>query len=76
MTPSKGLNSISRHQLNPTTSIKKKCDQLLDHLTTHPDAKIRFCASDVMSCIHLDASHVNEPGAKSTARGHYFVSLA
>ena len=76
MTTSKGLNSLSCQQSKPTTHTKKKCDQSFDCLVTHPDANISFYALDVMPCIYSDASHMNEPGAKSTAGGHCFVSSA
>ena len=76
MTTSKGLNSLSCQQSKPTTHTKKKCDQSFDCLVTHPDANISFYALDVMPCIYSDASHMNEPGAKSTAGGHCFMSSA
>ena len=39
--------------------------QLLDYLATRPNAKVRFCASDMVLNVHSDASNLLEPGAES-----------
>ena len=46
---------------------------LLDYAATHPDAKIRYRALDMILQIHTDASYLSEPKAKSRAAGHYFL---
>ena len=43
---------------------------------THPDATIRYCASQMILQVHTDALYLNEPKARSTARGHYFLGDA
>ncbi len=42
--------------------------------TTHPDATIRYHASDMILKIHSDASYLSEPKARSRAGGHFFLS--
>ena len=50
-----------------------KIRQLLDYLATHPDATVRFHASDMVLNIHSDASDPSEPKAKSRLAGFYFL---
>ena len=50
-----------------------KAKQLLDYLTTHPDATIWFRASDMILNVHLDASYLSETKAHSRACGHFFI---
>jgi len=69
----KALNSLSTKQSAPTEQTEKNVQQLLDYISTHPDAKIRYLASDMILQIHSDASYMNEPEAKSTAGGYFFL---
>jgi hypothetical protein len=50
------LNDIDTKQKKATEKIKAAADQLLDYLATHPDATIRYHASDMILHIHSDAS--------------------
>jgi hypothetical protein len=50
-----------------------QCTQLLDYLSGHPDAKVRFHASDMILNIHSDASYLLEANARSRACGHFFM---
>ena len=45
----------------------------MDYISTHPEAKIRYLASDMILQIHSDASYMNESDAKSTAGGYFFL---
>jgi hypothetical protein len=69
----KALNSLSRQQSVPTQATAARTDQLLDYLATHPNATVRFYASDMLLQVHSDASYLNEPDGRSTAGGHYFL---
>ncbi len=51
----------------------KKCEQLLDYLATHPDAMVRFHASDMILNIHSDVSYLSKTNAHSRACGHFFM---
>ena len=46
---------------------------LLDYAATHPNAKVRYRASDMVLQIHTDASYLSEPKTRSRAAGHYFL---
>ncbi len=40
---------------------------------THPDAIIRYCASDMILNVHSDASYLSAPKARSQAGGYFFL---
>lgn len=67
------LGSLASEQANPTESTEQRANQLLDYLTTHPDAKIQFRASDMILNIHSDASYLSEPRARSRIAGVHFL---
>jgi hypothetical protein len=53
------LNNIATEQTTATEKTKNAAGQLLDYLATHPDATIRFHASDMILHIHSDASYLS-----------------
>ena len=67
------LSSIASEQTRGTTNTMAKANQLLDYLATHPDAIIRFRASDMILNVHSDASYLSETKAHSRACGHFFM---
>ena len=58
-----GLNTITTQQTSATENNLKRLEELLDYAATHPDAKIRYRASDIILQIHTDASYLSEPKA-------------
>ena len=68
-----GLSAIASQQANPTQLTKRRCEQLLDYVATHPNATVRYHASSMILNIHSDASYLSEPDAKSRIAGHYFL---
>ena len=68
------LNEISNHQASPTEHTKKACDMLLDYIATHPDAAIRYHASDMVLAICSDAAYLVLPNARSRAAGFFFLT--
>ena len=68
------LNEISNNQANPTVKTEKACDMLLDYLATHPDATIRYHASDMILYVISDAAYLVLPQARSRAAGLFFLS--
>jgi hypothetical protein len=46
------LNDIATEQTKVTEKTQAATNQLLDHLATHPDATIRYHASDMIFHIH------------------------
>ena len=51
----------------------KRVRQLLDYMATHPDAKIRLWASDMILNGHSDASHLSAANGKIFAGECFFV---
>jgi hypothetical protein len=53
------LNDITTEQTEATEKAQAATNQLLDYLATHPDATIRYHASDMILHIHSDASYLS-----------------
>ena len=64
------LSTIASRQAHGTKAPKTACHQLLDYVATHPNAGIHFHAS----AVHTDASYLSEPGEKSRAAGHFYLT--
>ena len=69
------LNEISNQQAAPTEKTKAACNMLLDYLSTHPDATIRYHASDMVLSICSDAAYLVLPNARSRAAGIFSFPL-
>ena len=67
------LSEISSQQSAPTENTMKRVTQLLDYMWTHPDAIIRYHASEMILNVHSDASYLSAPKAHSRAGGHFFL---
>ena len=48
--------------------------QLLNYAASHPDAKVRYHASDMYLWGHRDASYLSEPHSHSRIGGYFFLS--
>lgn len=59
---------------NSFETLKKKINQLFDYAHTHPNAAIKFVASQMHLWVHTDASYLSETRARSRAGGYYFLS--
>ena len=68
------LNEIANQQARPTMLTRAACDMLLDYLSTHPEATIRFYASDMILHVIADAAYLVLPNARSRCAGLYFLS--
>jgi hypothetical protein len=62
------LGTIAATQANATEKTEHPAHQLLDNAATHPDATIRFSASDMILHVHSDASYLSDPKARSILR--------
>jgi hypothetical protein len=67
------LSTIASEQTKGTKRTLDKAYQVLDFLVTHPNAVVRFRASNMVMNIILDASYLSEPNARSQASGHFFM---
>jgi len=67
------LSEISSQQSAPTENTMKRINQFLDYMWTHPDAIIRYRASDMILNVHSDVSYLSAPKARSRAGGYFFL---
>jgi hypothetical protein len=66
------LNDIAMEQTKATEKTQAGKNQLLDYLVTHPDATIRYHASDMILHTHSDASYLSVSNARSRLGGFLF----
>ena len=59
-----GLNDTSSQTAQPTEVTRTKAQQLMDYANTHPDAFIRYNASDMKLQVDLDAAYLVLPKSK------------
>jgi hypothetical protein len=67
------LSAIASQQALPTEDTRNHITQFLDYMATHPDAKIRYRASNMVLNVHSDASYLSAPHAQSRAGGYFFL---
>jgi hypothetical protein len=72
-TVSMPLNDIATEQTKATKKTQAATNQMLDYLTTHPDATIRYHASDMILHIHSDTSYLSVSNARSRLGGLFFL---
>jgi len=60
--------------INTTESTMDATTQLLHYCATHPDAIVRYTASDMILQIVSDASYLSASGARSRLGGYFFLS--
>jgi hypothetical protein len=67
------LNDIATEQTKAPEKTQAATNQMLDYLTTHPDATIRYHASGMILHIHSDASYLSVSNARSRIGGLFFL---
>jgi hypothetical protein len=73
MTVLMGLSSIAVEQTKATEKTMERCIDLLNYLAANQDAKVRFCASDMVMNIHSDVSYLPKSNSRSRSCGHFFM---
>jgi hypothetical protein len=68
------LGTIASIQSKGTQATAQSLTQLLNYAAAHPDATVRYTASDMYLHIHSDASYLSEAKARSRAGGTFFLS--
>jgi hypothetical protein len=63
------VNVLASEKTRATAATADKIIKLLNYCTTHPEATLRYHASDMILNIHSDASYLSEREAKSRAGG-------
>jgi hypothetical protein len=66
------LNDIATEQTKATEKTQSATNQFLDYFETHPDATIRYHASDMILHIHSNASYLSVSNAHSRLGGLFF----
>jgi hypothetical protein len=67
------LNDIATEQTKATEKTQAATNQMLDYLATHPDATLRYHASDMILHIHSDVSYLSVSNAQSHLGGLFFL---
>jgi hypothetical protein len=67
------LNDIATEQTKTKEKAHSATNKLLYYLATHPDATIRYHASDMILHIHSDASYLSVSSARSRLLGLLFL---
>ena len=57
-TMARTLSSVVAKQSKATTKVREEVKQFLDYCATHPNATVRFLASDMILTLRSDASYV------------------
>jgi hypothetical protein len=63
------VNVLASEQTKSTAATVDKIIKLLNYCTTHPEATLRYHASEIILNIHSDASYLSKMEAKSLAGG-------
>jgi hypothetical protein len=66
--------AVALQSANPTKDTLAHTKQLLNYLATQEDAVLTYHKSDMILAAHSDASYLTEPGTRSRAGGHFFLS--
>jgi hypothetical protein len=69
------LNDIATEQTKAKEQTQAATNQMLDYLATHPDATIRYHATDMVLHIHSDASYLSVSNARSCLGGLFFLGI-
>ena len=67
------LGSIVAQQEKGTEKTYSDTLWILDYAATYPNSTIQYTASDMFLHIHIHASYLSKPLARSRAGGHYFL---
>ena len=67
------LGSITEYKSKVKTKIEAAVHQFLEYCATHPNAKLRYHASDMILIIQSDVSYLSELKAYSISGGNFFM---
>ena len=68
------LSSLEGRQATATEQLTTQVNQFLDYCAIHPDATVRFMASDMVLALHFNNSHLPKALSKSRAAGHFYLT--
>jgi hypothetical protein len=68
------ISTLASQQAHGTAATMEALTQLLNYCATHPDATVRYTASDMVLHVESDASYLTAAKARSRASGYLFLS--
>jgi hypothetical protein len=68
------VNALASEQTKATSATADKIIKLINYYTTHPEATLRYNASDMILNIHSHASYISEREANRRAGGFFYIS--
>jgi hypothetical protein len=68
------IGNLATQQSKATTTTMNGITHLLNYCATHPDAVVRYSASDMILTTDSDASYLTAPKARSRAAGYHYLS--
>lgn len=69
------LNELAMYQSAPTKKVLKKCNRLLDYVSTYLSVALRFYAFNMHLHVDSDAAYLVTPKARSRITGLYYFKL-
>jgi hypothetical protein len=70
------IGELATEQSEGTKTTMDKLSQLLNYCATHPNATVRFTASDMILAVESDASYLSVIKARSRAAGYFYLTNA
>ena len=68
------IGDLATEQSQATKTTMEKLSQLLNYCAAHPDATIRYSASDMLLAVESDASYLSVAKGRSRAAGYFFLT--
>jgi hypothetical protein len=68
------ISAIASRQAQGTEAMANACHQLLDYITTHPNAGIRYLASDMILAVHINALYFSKHNVCSWPSAHFCLT--
>jgi hypothetical protein len=67
--------ALACEQASPTLSTMSRLDRLLGYVSSHPNARKMYRASDMILRVHSDASYLSHPRAGSVAGSVHYMGM-
>ena len=68
------IGELATEHSQSTTHTMDKSAQLFNYCATHPDASVRFTASDMLLAVESNASYLSVAKGRSRAAGYFYVT--
>ncbi len=68
------IGKLATEQSQATKLTMEKLSQLFNYCASHPDATVRFTASDMILAVKSDASYLSVVKERSRAAGYFFLT--